>query len=129
VSLEWSPDAKWLLVGGLVDLHEGDYFVVNPATMKLTKVATTFPNSVLWLPGRDELLYTTPEYLAPLPGASRERQVWVQQLIRFEPATVKSTAITSGLSNNVDAALCSKEPVPKRIAKNAALDSLRRGKF
>ena len=108
VSLEWSPDAKWLLVGGLVDLHEGDYFVVNPATKKLTKVATAFPNSVLWLPGRDELLYTTPEYLAPLPGARRERQVWLQQLIRFEPATGKSTPITSGLGNNVDAALCSK---------------------
>jgi hypothetical protein len=92
LSLEWSPDAKWLLVGGLVDLHEGDYFVVNPATMKLTKVATAFPNSVLWLPGRDELLYMTPENLAPLPGARRERQVWVQPLIRFEPATGKSTA-------------------------------------
>jgi hypothetical protein len=105
-SLEWSPDAKWLLVGALEDVHELDYYVVNPAMMKLTRVATAFPNSVLWLPGSDELLYATPEYLAPLPGARRERQAWVRQLIRFEPATGKSTAITSGVTNNFDASLC-----------------------
>jgi hypothetical protein len=105
-SLEWSPHAKWLLAGALEDLHEWDYYVVNPATMKLARVATAFPNSVLWLPGRDELLYTTPEDVAPLPGARRERQVWVRQLIRFEPATGKSTAITSGVTNNFDASLC-----------------------
>jgi hypothetical protein len=106
LSLEWSPDAKWLSVGGLVDLHEWEYYVVNPAAMKLNRVATALPDSVFWLPGRDELLYTTPEYLAPLPGARRERKVWVQQLIRFEPATGKSTAITSGVTNNFDASLC-----------------------
>jgi hypothetical protein len=105
-SLEWSPHAKWLLAGTLEDLHEWDYYVVNPATMKLTRVATAFPNGVLWLPGRDELLYTTPEDVAPLPGTRRERQVWVRQLIRFEPATGKSTAITSGVTNNFDASLC-----------------------
>jgi hypothetical protein len=105
-SLEWSPDAKWLSVGALEDLHEFDYYVVNAATMKLIRVATAFPNGVLWLPGRDELLYTTPENLAPLPGARRERQVWVQQLIRFEPETGKSAAITSGVTDNFDASLC-----------------------
>jgi hypothetical protein len=104
VSLEWSPDAKWLLVEALEDAHEVDYYVVSPTTMKLTRVATA--DSALWLPGRDELLYATPEYVAPLPGARRERQVWVQQLIRFEPATGKSTAITSGVTNNSDASLC-----------------------
>jgi hypothetical protein len=105
-SLEWSRDAKWLLVGALEDLHEWDYYVVNPSTMKLTRVATAFPNSALLLPGRDELLYTTPEDLAQLPGTRRERQVWVQQLIRFEPATGKSNAITSGVSNNLEASFC-----------------------
>jgi len=55
--------------------------------------------------GRDELLYTTPDDLAPLRGTRRERQVWVRQLIRFEPATGKSTAITSGVTNNLDASL------------------------
>jgi hypothetical protein len=105
-SLEWSPDAKWLLVGAVEDVHEGDYYVVNPTMMKLTKVATA--DTALWLPGRDELLYTTPEDTAPLPGARHERQVWVQQLIRFEPATGKSTAITSGLTNDFDASLYSR---------------------
>ena len=104
VSLEWSPDAKWLLVEALEDAHEVDYYVVSPATMKLTRVATA--DSALWLPGRDELLYTTPEYTAPLPGARHDRQVWVQQLIRFEPATGESTAITSGVAYNSDASLC-----------------------
>jgi hypothetical protein len=106
VSLVWSPDAKWLSVGGTDDLHEWEYYIVNPATMKLTRFATALPDSVLWLPGRDELLYATPEYVAPLPGERHERQVWVQQLIRFEPATGKSTAITSGVTNNFDASLC-----------------------
>jgi hypothetical protein len=105
-SLKWSPDAKWLSVGGLVDLHEWEYYFVDSAAMKLTRFATALPDSVLWLPGRDELLYTTPETVAPLPGARRERQVWVQQLIRFDPATGKSTAITSGVTNNFDASLC-----------------------
>jgi len=103
-SLEWSPDAKWLLVGAVEDAHEGDYYVVDPATMKLTRVATAF--SALWLPGRDELLFATPEYFTPLPGARRGRQVWVQQFIRLDPATRKSTAITSGVTNNSDASLC-----------------------
>jgi hypothetical protein len=105
-SLEWATDAKWLLVGALEDLHEWDYYVVNPAAMKLSRVATAFPDSAFWLPGRQELLYTTPEYVAPLPGAPRERQVWVQQLIRFDPATGKNTPITSGVTNNLDASLC-----------------------
>lgn len=105
-SLEWSPDAKWLLLGALEDLHEWDYYAVNPATMKLTRVAIAFPGSAIWLPGRDEILYATPGYVAPLPGARRKREVWVQQLIHFNPATGKGAAITSGVTNNLDASLC-----------------------
>jgi dipeptidyl aminopeptidase/acylaminoacyl peptidase len=105
VSLKWSPDAKWLLVETTEDVHEVDYYVVSASAMKLTRVATA--DGALWLPGRDELLYTTPEATAPLPGARRERQVWVQQLIRFEPANGKSVAITSGVTHNSDASLCS----------------------
>ncbi len=105
-SLNWSPGAKWLLVGALEDLHEWDYYVIDPATMKLIRVATASPSSAIWLPGSGGLLYTTPENVAPLPGAHRERQVWVQQLVRFDPATGKSRAITSGVTNNFDASLC-----------------------
>ena len=113
LSLEWSPDAKWLLVGELglntnSTAPQFDYYVVEAATMKLTKVASASEYDILWLPGREELLYTTPEDLAPLPGARRERNVWVQQLILFDPATGKSTAITSGVTNNFDASLCSR---------------------
>jgi len=107
LSLEWSPDAKWLLVGGVIDLHEADYSVVEAATMKRTKVAIASQHDILWLPGSDELLYTTPEDLAPLPGARRERNVRVQHLVLFDPATGKSTAITSGIYDNFDVSLCS----------------------
>jgi hypothetical protein len=113
LSLEWSPDAKWLLVGELgLETGSGsdqfDYYVVDPATMQLNKVASASQYDILWLPGREELLYTTPISLAPLPGARRERNVWEQQLILFNPATGKSTAITSGVTNNLDASLCSR---------------------
>lgn len=106
VALEWSPDAKWLMVGATEDLHELDYYVVSAVTMRLAQVATAFPDSAFWLGGRDELLYVTPMQTTPLPGVRGERNVWVQQLIRFDPATRKSTAITSGVTNNLDASLC-----------------------
>lgn len=53
VSLEWSADGKWLLVGGVADLHETYYFLVDTVAMKLREVATAF--SMIWLPGREEL--------------------------------------------------------------------------
>ena len=109
LSLEWSPDAKWLLVGEMgLDSRQFDYYVVDAATMQLKKVASASQYDILWLPGREELLYTTPIGLAALPGARRERNVWEQQLILFNPATGKSTAITSGVTNNMDASLCSR---------------------
>lgn len=111
--LTWSPDAKWLLVGELglntnSTAPQIDYYVVEAATMKLTKVASATQDDTLWLPRRDELLYVTPRDLAPLPGTRSERTVWVQHLMLFDPATGKTTAITSGVSNNLDASLCSR---------------------
>ncbi len=111
LSLDWSPDAKWLLVGAL-GLNTGssapqfDYYAVDAAAMKLTKVASASQYGILWLPGSEELLYTTPEDLAPLPGAHRPSNVWVQQLVLFNPATGRAAAVTSGLSDNFDASLC-----------------------
>jgi hypothetical protein len=51
-------------------------------------------------------LYATPRHLEALPGGGRERDVWVQQLMLFDPAIGTSKAITSGVSNNVEASLC-----------------------
>jgi hypothetical protein len=115
LSLEWSPDAKWLLVGEL-GLETGssapqfDYYLVDSATMKLSKVASASQWDIFWLPGRDRLLYITPQDLAPLPGTRRPRSVWVQHLDVFDPRTGKSTPLTSGVTDNFDASLCTSQP-------------------
>jgi hypothetical protein len=75
--------------------------------MKIQKADAADQYSMIWLPGRDELFYITPRDLAALSGARRPRGVWVQQLMSFSPATGTRTAITSGVTNNMDAALCS----------------------
>ena len=108
-SLHWTEDGKWLLVGeeGLNDgsgQRQDDYYLVNLATMKLSTVASAF--TAFWLPGRDQLVYVTPQDLAPLPGASRKREVWVQQLRFFDPVKGTPTAITSGLTNNIEPSWC-----------------------
>jgi hypothetical protein len=99
------------------DVHEADYFVVNPTMMKLTKVATA--ETALWLPERDQIIFTTPQDLAQLTGSYERHKrfaniygeflnVWVQHLVLFNPATGKSTALTSGLTDNFEASLCSR---------------------
>ncbi len=111
--LGWSPDGKWLAVGELglntnSSAPQFDYYVVEAATMTLTKVGSARQDDILWAPGRDELLYVTPRDLAALPGAGHERNVWVQNLMLFDPASGKRTAITSGVTNNLDASVCSR---------------------
>jgi hypothetical protein len=108
-SLDWTEDGKWLLIGE-EGLHDGsgqrqdDYYLVNLATMKLSPVASA--SNAFWLPGRDQIVYVTPQHLAPLPGGQGKHNVWVQQLMSFDPAKGPPTAITSDLSNNVDASWC-----------------------
>jgi hypothetical protein len=108
-SLEWTEDGKWLLIGeeGLNDgsgQRQDDYYLVNLATMKLSTVASAY--TAFWLPGRDQIVYVTPEGLAPLAGQQRKHNVWVQQLMFFDPVKATPTAITSGLTNNVDPSWC-----------------------
>jgi hypothetical protein len=119
--LEWSPDAKWVLVEARTPDYSGDdpqfdYYLVDLATMKLTKAARAFDS--LWLPGRDQIVFTTSQDLAQLTGSAERHKssakiygeflnVWVQHLFLFDPATGKSSAITSGVTNNFDPSLCS----------------------
>jgi hypothetical protein len=108
-SLDWTEDGKWLLIGeeGLNDgsgQRQDDYYLVNLATMKLSKVASA--ETAFWLPGRDQIVYVTPQGLASLPGQQRKHSVWVQQLMFFDPLKGTPTAITSGLTNNVDPSWC-----------------------
>lgn len=108
-SLDWTEDGKWLLIGeeGLNDgsgQRQDDYYLVNIGTMKLSKVASAY--IAFWLPGRDQIVYVTPQGLAPLPGRQRKHSVWVQQLMFFDPVKGTPTAITSGLTNNMDPSWC-----------------------
>jgi hypothetical protein len=107
--LHWTEDGKWLLLGeqGLNDgsgQRQDDYYLVNLATLKLSMVASA--ETAFWVPGRDEIVYLTPQDLAPLPGGQVNRNVWVQQLMFFDPVKGTHTAITSGLTNNVDPSWC-----------------------
>lgn len=111
LSLEWSWDGKRLLVGELgletsSTSPQFDYYLVDAGSMKLQKVASAVQYSMMWLPGREDLVYITPTDMASLPGAGRARRVWVHQLMMFNPTTGAHQAITSGIANNVDAALC-----------------------
>jgi hypothetical protein len=113
-SLDWSKDGKWLLIGeeGLNDgtgRRQDDYYLVNTATMKLSTVASAY--TAFWLPGRDQILYVTPADLAFLPGGPRKRNVWVQQFMFFDPVKGVPTAITSGITNNVDPSRCEKSEI------------------
>ncbi len=110
-SLAWSPSGKWLLVGTLgVDTNstspQSDLFVLDPVAMKLTKAGSG--NAAAWLPDRDELFYTSPRDMVSLAGARRPRGVWVQHLRVFNPASGKITAITSGITNNLQPSVCRK---------------------
>jgi hypothetical protein len=108
-SMTWSPDGKWLLVDELGEhtnstSPQSDFYVIDPATKKISKAASA--SQALWLPGRDELLYTTPRDMAELRSAGRTVGVWAQQLMRFDLATGKTTTVTSGVTNNLEASWC-----------------------
>jgi hypothetical protein len=109
--LAWSPSGKWLLIGTLgmetsSTSPQSDFFVVELATLKLLKAGSG--NNETWLPGRDDFFYTTPRDMASLAGARRPRGVWVEHLMVFHAASGKSTAITSGLTNNMQPHICGK---------------------
>lgn len=108
-SLDWTEDGKWLLIGeeGLNDgstSRQDDYYLLNLATMMISSVASA--EIAFWLPRRDQIVYLTPRDLAPLRCGHRERNVWVHQLMYFDPARGTPIAITADLANNVDPSWC-----------------------
>jgi len=74
--------------------------------MRLIKAGSG--NDETWLPARDDFFYTSPRDMAPLGGVSHARGVWVEHLMVFNPASGKTTALTSGVTNNVQPRVCGK---------------------
>jgi hypothetical protein len=72
--------------------------------MKISMMASA--ETAFWLPGRDQIVYVTPQGLAALRGGRSKRYVWAQQLMLFDPLKGASTAVTSGLTNNIDPSWC-----------------------
>jgi hypothetical protein len=108
----WSPDGRMLLVGTYGEnssstVPQLDYFLVDVTVKTWTRAM--MGNDAVWLPGRNAIIYTTPRDLVPL-GASERPAVWSAQLAMFDVETSKEKRLTSGLSNNVQPALCPSDP-------------------
>ncbi|HWC97905.1 MAG TPA: hypothetical protein VG456_14180 [Candidatus Sulfopaludibacter sp.] len=95
--LGWSPDGKWLLVStmGAKDHRTSDYFLLN--TEDHTWVAAGSGNDALWVPGRNEILYSAPRELSGRRLA---------QLVTFDPSTGKRTQVTRGKTDNIQPTVC-----------------------
>jgi hypothetical protein len=109
-AIAWSPNQKWLLVGtqGQDDnstSRQSDYFVLDLGRM--TWVAAGSGNDAMWLPGRDEIVYSTPRDLVSLTHSSKH-QVWSSHLMVFDPAAHRRTPVTSGVTNNIQPAPCTR---------------------
>ena len=59
------------------------------------------------LPGRHAIIYETPRDLTPLPP-NGAHSVWSAHLAIFDLTTHEETSLTSGITNNVQATLCSR---------------------
>jgi hypothetical protein len=107
-AIAWSPDGNWLLVGtqGKDDnstSRQSDFFVLN---LKRTAwISAGSGNDPMWLPGSNKILYSTPRDLVPLTESSKHQE-WSSQLVVFDPATERSTTVTSGVSYNIQPAPC-----------------------
>jgi Tol biopolymer transport system component len=104
----WSADGRTLLVGtygenGSSSSPQSDYFVVDLATKSWTRATTG--NDVVWLPGRNTIVYSTPRDLAPL-APSGAHSVWSAHLAIFDLDTHEEKLLTSGVTNNEQPTLC-----------------------
>jgi len=62
-------------------------------------------NDAMWLPGRDDIIYSTPRDLVSLTPSGKH-QVWSSHLVVFDPSTRHVTPVTSGVANNIQPAPC-----------------------
>jgi hypothetical protein len=76
-----------------------DFWIIEIGSTELTKAGSG--NSPSWLPSRDIFFYASPRDRASLGGVPPSRGAWMEHLMAFDPASGKSTAITSGVTNNV----------------------------
>ena len=109
-----SQSGKWLLVGTLgIDTSssspQSDLWLVEISAMKLTKAGSG--NSAAWLPARDVFFYThrATSILAARPGSAGRLPppAW-RLLMTFDSASAKTTAVTSGVTNNLPQSICGK---------------------
>jgi hypothetical protein len=104
----WSDDGRWLLVRtmGANDnstVRQSDYFVLNTATNTWTTAGSG--NDALWIPHRDQVLYSSPRDLTPLSAGSKHG-VWTSQLVVFDPVTGARREVTHGTAYNIQPAAC-----------------------
>lgn len=103
--LGWSPNGKYLLIStrGESDnstSRQSDFFILDAARSEW--IAAGSGNDAMWVPGRNEIVYSTPRDLSEVG----KRSVWTAHLVRFDPATRKAAPITSGVTNNVQPSAC-----------------------
>ncbi|HEX3878005.1 MAG TPA: hypothetical protein VHW24_13525 [Bryobacteraceae bacterium] len=106
--LRWSPDETKLLVGvNGQETNSGspqsDFLMLDLTSEKWTHAGSG--NNAVWLPGRNEIVYSTPRDLKALPGSSKHN-VWTAHLALFDFATHKQTMLTSGVTNNEYPVVC-----------------------
>jgi hypothetical protein len=113
--LSWSPSREWLLVDTFGQnsnstYPQSDYYALDVVGRKV--IAAGSGNYAVWVPGKTAILYVPPRVLTPLPGRTGH-SVWVSHVVLFDLSTQKTTAITSGLTSDLDLSVC---PIPRRPA-------------
>jgi Tol biopolymer transport system component len=89
--------------GSSSTIAKSDFFLLDLSRKTWTRAMTG--NNAVWLPNGDAIIYETPRDLVPLQPTGR-RRVWSAHLVRFDLATRTEARLTSGVTNNVQPAVC-----------------------